>query len=54
MCSRCMIQTNVRWVCPATNLILDYCLDTIGPSEKVQALHRSPNMADTTTGKRFL
>ena len=25
-----------------------------GPTEKVQALHRSLDMADATTGKRFL
>ena len=25
-----------------------------GPTEKVQALHRSLNMADATIGKRFL
>ena len=30
------------------------CLCHSGPTEKVQALHRSPNMADAAFGKRFL
>ena len=30
------------------------CLATSGPTEKVQALHRSLNMADAAIGKRVL